>query len=71
MIDVFKPKSKKVDKVFDALQVEEQKLLTDYLVSVSPEDVPYKNCLLIELYMGLRVGEALALQIGDINLAKG
>ena len=71
MIDVFKPKSKKVDKVFDALQVEEQKLLTDYLVSVTPDEVPYKNCLLIELYMGLRVGEALALQIGDINLAKG
>lgn len=71
MVDVIKPKSKKPDKVFEALQVDEQKILTDYLVSKSPSEMPYKNCLLIELYMGLRVGEALALQIGDINLQRG
>ena len=70
MIEVMKPKSKKEDKVFDALQVDEQKILTEYLVSVTPEEMPYKNCLLLELYMGLRVGEALALQIGDINLQR-
>ncbi len=70
MIEVMKPKSKKEDKVFDALQVNEQKILTEYLVSLTPEEMPYKNCLLLELYMGLRVGEALALQIGDINLQR-
>ena len=32
--------------------------------------MPYKNCILLELYMGLRVGEALALQIGDINIQR-
>ena len=70
MIDVIKPKSKKEDKVYEALEVEEQKLLTDYIVSKSVTEMPYKNCLLLELYMGLRVGEALALQIGDINLQR-
>ena len=57
MIEVMKPKSKKEDKVFDALQVDEQKVLTEYLVSITPEEMPYKNCLLLELYMGLRVGD--------------
>lgn len=70
MLDVLKPKSKKEDKVFDALQVDEQKVLTEYLVSVTPEEMPYKNCVLLELYMGLRVGEALALQTSDINLQR-
>ena len=70
MLEVLKPKSKKEDKVFHALQVDEQKILTEYIASLTPEEMPYKNCILLELYMGLRVGEALALQIGDINLQR-
>lgn len=70
MLEVLKPKSKKDDKVFHALQVDEQKILTEHIVSLTPEEMPYKNCILLELYMGLRVGEALALQIGDINLQR-
>ena len=71
MLDVIKPKSKKEDKVYEALEVDEQKLLTDYIVSKSITEMPYKTCMLLELYMGLRVGEALALQIGDIDLQRG
>lgn len=70
MLDVIKPKSKKEDKVFHALEVNEQKILTDYLISKTPEELPYKNCLLLEMYMGLRVGEALALKNSDINLQR-
>lgn len=70
MLEVLKPKSQKKDKVFHALQVDEQKALTEYIVSLTPEEMPYKNCILFELYLGLRVGEALALQIGDINLQR-
>ena len=70
MVDVLTPKSKKQDKVFEALQVDEQKLLTEYILSLSLEELPYKNCILLELYMGLRVGEALALKIGDIDLQR-
>ncbi len=70
MLEVLKPKSKKEDKVFQTLQVDEQKILTEYIASLTPEEMPYKNCILLELYMGLRVGEALALQIGDINLQR-
>lgn len=70
MLEVLKPKSQKEDKVFHALQVDEQKALTEYIVSLTPEEMPYKNCILFELYLGLRVGEALALQIGDINLQR-
>lgn len=63
MFETVKPKSKKEDKVFRALKVEEQKALTDYLLSTNLYDTPYKNVFLIQLYMGLRVGEALALKI--------
>ena len=70
MLEVLKPKSKKEDRIFHALQVDEQKALTEYIVSLTPEEMPYKNCILLELYTGLRVGEALALQISDINLQR-
>ena len=68
MIDVVKPKSNKKDKVVRALEVEEQQLLTDFLVNKSLKECPYKNAFLIQMYMGLRIGEALALQNMDIDL---
>lgn len=70
MYETVKPKSKKEDKVFRALEVEEQKALTDYLLSTNLYDTPYKNVFLIQLYMGLRVGEALALKNSDIDLKR-
>ena len=70
MYEVIRPKSHKEDKIFRALNVEEQKLLTDYLLDTNIYDTPYRNVFLIQLYMGLRVGEALALTNNDINLQK-
>ena len=70
MFDVMKPKSQKQDKKLESLQIDEQRLLTSHLVSLNIEDLPYKNALLFELYLGLRVGEALALTSSDINLQR-
>ena len=68
MIDTYKPKSSVRDKVIRAMELEEQKELTDYLKSKTIEQEPYKNVFLIQMYAGLRVGEALALQASDIDL---
>lgn len=68
LVDVIKPKSLKADKVVRALEIEEQQFLTDYLLNRTIEEEPYKNVFLIQMYMGLRVGEALALRNSDIDL---
>lgn len=68
MVDVIKPKSNKRDRVVKALEVEEQQELTDYLTSKTLKECPYKNAFLIQMYMGLRIGEALALRNSDIDL---
>ena len=39
-------------------------------MSITIQDEPYKNVFLIQMYMGLRVGEALALRNGDIDLKR-
>lgn len=70
MVDVIKPRSTKADKEVRALTVEEQQAFTNYLMTKSIEDEPYKNVFLIQMYMGLRVGEALALRNGDIDLKR-
>lgn len=70
MFDVIKPKSIKADRVIRALEVEEQQKLTDYLITKSAIDEPYKNAFLIQMYMGLRIGEVLALQNNDIDLRR-
>lgn len=71
MIDVFKPKSNKADKVIRALEIDEQQALTRYLMSKSVEEEPYKTAFLMQMYMGLRIGEALALQYNDIDIQNG
>ena len=63
-----KPKSSKKTKEVNALSVEKQKILTDFLENANLENYSYKNALLLQLYMGLRIGEATALSIDDINL---
>ena len=68
MNDVIKPKSLKKDKIVRALTVEEQQDFTDYLTSLDVDSQPYRNVFLIQMYMGLRVGEALALRNYDIDL---
>lgn len=68
LTDVIKPKSNKKDKVVRALEIEEQQELTNYLISKTLKECPYKNAFLIQMYMGLRIGEVLALQNSDIDL---
>ncbi len=68
--DVIKPKSTKPDKEIRALTIEEQTIFSNYLNSVTIKEENYKVCLMFEMYMGLRVGEALALRSDDIDLKK-
>lgn len=68
MFDIIVPKSTKQDKVIRALTIEEQQKFTEYLINSSTDFVPYKTAYLIELYMGLRIGEVLALKKENIDL---
>lgn len=68
MIDVIKPKSTKQTKIVRALTIEEQQQFTNYLVNVPLADEPFKVAYLLEMYLGLRVGEALAIRNCDIDL---
>lgn len=68
MINVIKPRSNKEDKVVRALTVEEQQNFTNWLLEKTPFNCKYKNVFLIQMYMGLRVGEVLALATNDIDL---
>ena len=68
MINVIKPRSVKEDKEVRALTVEEQQAFTDYLLNKDLKQCKYKNVFLIQMYMGLRCGETLALTTHDIDL---
>ena len=68
MINVIKPRSLKQDKVVRALTVDEQQTFTDYLLNKDIKTCKYRNVFLIQMYMGLRVGEVLALTTHDIDL---
>ena len=68
MNEVIKPKSDKETKIVEALDINVQKAFTEYLNKVSIEDEPYKNIFLIQMYMGLRIGEVLALSKDNIDL---
>ena len=68
MINVICPRSEKEDKIVRALTVDEQQAFTEYLLSKDVSHCKYKNIYLIQMYMGLRVSEALALSMYDIDL---
>lgn len=68
MTNVIKPNSNKEDKIVRALTVEEQQKFTNWLINKPVEQYKYRNEFLIQMYMGLRVGEALALSTHDIDL---
>lgn len=70
MVDVIKPKSTKADKEVRAMTIEEQQAFTNYLMNRTIEEEPYKNVFLIQMYMGLRVSEPLALRCSDIDLKR-
>jgi len=68
MKEVIKPKSNKQTKIVEALDINTQKLFTNYLSNVEINTEPYKNIFLIQMYMGLRIGEVLALASEHIDL---
>ena len=70
MIEVIEPKSDKPPKIVRALEIEEQQMLTNYLMNIPLENEPYKVAYLMQMYLGLRIGEALALKTSDINLER-
>ena len=70
MIEVIDPKSEKPPKIVRALEIEEQQMLTNYLMNIPLENEPYKVAYLMQMYLGLRIGEALALKTSDINLER-
>ena len=70
MTDVIRPKSTQIRKPIRALEIEEQQELTNYLMNVPVEVEPYKVVYLIQMYLGLRIGETLALRNSDVNLKK-
>ncbi len=70
MVDVIRPRSDKEDKEVRAMTIEEQQKFTNYLMSMPISLEPYKNVFLFQMFLGLRIGEALALKKTDINLQK-
>lgn len=68
MISILKPKSSKKTKKVRALTYSEQQEFTDWLLKKNINNCKYKNVFLIQMYMGLRVGEVLGLSIDDIDL---
>lgn len=68
MASVIKIRSAKKSKEVRALTVEEQQNFTNWLLEKEVKDCKYKNVFLIQMYMGLRVGEALALTMHDVDL---
>lgn len=68
MNNVIRPISQKQDKKVRALTLDEQQAFTDYILNKDLKKCKYRNVYLIQMYMGLRVGEALALTTHDIDL---
>lgn len=67
MLGVIKPKSIKETEKRRAMTIEEETKFINYLNSIDLSNCKYKNVFLIQLFMGLRIGEVLALTISDID----
>lgn len=68
MAQVIRPKSLKEEKEVRAMTLDEENVFVNYLQTKTIDNCPYKNEYLIQLFMGLRVGECLALDVHDIDL---
>lgn len=68
MIEVIRPKSRQKDKVVRALTIDEQEKFVDFLLKQDAEKYPYRNVFLMQMFMGFRIGEVLALKTSDIDL---
>lgn len=68
MPQVLRPRSKKQKSLIRAMTLEEENKFVQFLTSQTLKECPYKNEYLIQLFMGLRIGECLALTHHDIDL---
>ena len=66
--DIALPKSKKQTKDVLALDLEQQKQVTEAIRAQIKE--PYRSMLLLMMFTGLRPGEVSALKFSDVNLFK-
>ena len=60
-----KTQSKIATKQVNPMTFDEERRFKKYL---SQDTHPFKNLVLIELYTGMRLGEALALNISDVDI---
>lgn len=67
MHGVIKPKSEKESIKRRAMTLEEESDFVEYLKLTNIGECKYKNIFLIQLFMGLRIGEVMALTIDDID----
>ena len=70
MADVIRPKSNKANREIRAMTIEEQQVFTNYLMNIPILVEPYKNLFLMQLFLGVRIGEGLALKSTDIDLQR-
>ena len=68
MADVERPKSNKQPVKVRALTIEEEKTFVKILLT---EDINYSEEMLLSLFSGMRMGEALALKRGDVDFENG
>ncbi len=68
MTSVLRPRSAKPTKLIRAMTIDEEIKFIRYLQTQTIESCSYKNVFFIQLFMGLRIGECLALCISDIDL---
>lgn len=67
MIGVIKPKSMKKSTKRRAMTLDEERKFIEFLKTTNIDECKYKNIFFIQLFMGLRIGEVLALTIDDID----
>lgn len=70
MNNIVRPKSHKLPKKVKALQLEQQQDFSSYLLNIPIAEDKYKVAYLIEMFLGLRIGEILALRTTDIDLQR-
>ena len=68
MADVERPKSNKQPVKVRALTIEEEKTFVKIVLT---EDINYSEEMLLSLFSGMRMGEALALKRGDVDFENG
>ena len=65
-MEIIKPKSDNPDKLVEALTIEQQKNLVSVLNNQELNH-PYRNIIMLMLFTGMRIGEALALSYENID----